>query len=289
MFAVTGITGQVGGEVARALLEAGERVRAVVRHEDKGAAWAAYGCEVAVVADATDRAGLAAALAGTSGTFLMVPPDYDPAPGFPAARTMVAAYAGALADARPGRVVALSSIGAQIDRFNLLNNAGLLEQDLVNPGVPIAFLRPAWFIENAAWDVAAAREGAIDSFLQPTDRAIDMVSVRDIGRVAAELLRGDLQERRVVELRGPRKVSPDDLAAAFSEALGRPVQAVPVARATWEARFRAEGMRHPQARMAMLDGFNEGWIEFAGEGAGIEPAVGTVDMAEVVSDLCARS
>ena len=80
---------------------------------------------------------------------------------------MVAAYAGALADARPGRVVALSSIGAQIDRFNLLNNAGLLEQDLVNPGVPIAFLRPAWFIENAV--APLWREGYRGFFLDTLD------------------------------------------------------------------------------------------------------------------------
>ena len=37
MFAVTGITGQVGGAVARALIAAGKNVRAVVRDGDKGA------------------------------------------------------------------------------------------------------------------------------------------------------------------------------------------------------------------------------------------------------------
>src|ERR1700704_4050119 len=33
---------------------------------------------------------------------------------------------------------------------------------------PVAFLRPAWFMENFAWDVARARDsGIIVSFLQP--------------------------------------------------------------------------------------------------------------------------
>ncbi|MDB5366568.1 MAG: putative NmrA-like family protein, partial [Rhodospirillales bacterium] len=49
MFAVLGITGQVGGAVARALLANGQKVRAVVRDAAKGAPWAAQGCEVAVV------------------------------------------------------------------------------------------------------------------------------------------------------------------------------------------------------------------------------------------------
>jgi NAD(P)H dehydrogenase (quinone) len=46
-------------------------------------------------------------------------------------------------------------------------------------------------MENAAWDVAGAREGRFDSYLQPLDHAIEMVSVRDIGRTAADLLRED--------------------------------------------------------------------------------------------------
>jgi NAD(P)H dehydrogenase (quinone) len=33
-------------------------------------------------------------------------------------------------------------------------------------------------------------------------------------------------------------------------------------RETWEALFRSTGMKNPEPRMVMLDGFNEGWIEF---------------------------
>ena len=40
MHAITGITGNVGGEVARALLNAGHAVRAVIRDPGKGAMWA---------------------------------------------------------------------------------------------------------------------------------------------------------------------------------------------------------------------------------------------------------
>jgi uncharacterized protein YbjT (DUF2867 family) len=40
MFVITGITGNVGGEVARNLLAAGRPVRAVVRDLSKGEAWA---------------------------------------------------------------------------------------------------------------------------------------------------------------------------------------------------------------------------------------------------------
>jgi NAD(P)H dehydrogenase (quinone) len=48
MYAITGITGKVGGELAHNLLAAGQRVRAIVRNASKGEEWAARGCEVAL-------------------------------------------------------------------------------------------------------------------------------------------------------------------------------------------------------------------------------------------------
>ena len=55
MFAVTGITGNVGGEVARNLLAAGHPVRGVVRETRKGETWATRGCDL-VEADINDAA-----------------------------------------------------------------------------------------------------------------------------------------------------------------------------------------------------------------------------------------
>lgn len=57
-------------------------------------------------------------------------------------------------------------------------------------------------------------------------------------------------------------MSPNQVAAAFAKALGREVEARLVPHERWEAIFRDQGMRHPEMRMCMLDGFNEGWIDF---------------------------
>src|SRR5690349_17513862 len=73
MFAITGITGQVGGVVARTLLREGKDVRAVVRSSDKGVAWAQQGCDV-VLADMNDACALNRAFAGTEGVFVLLPP-----------------------------------------------------------------------------------------------------------------------------------------------------------------------------------------------------------------------
>ena len=48
MYAITGVTGKVGGAVARALLADGQSVRAVVRNPEKGQVWKDQGCEIAL-------------------------------------------------------------------------------------------------------------------------------------------------------------------------------------------------------------------------------------------------
>lgn len=286
MFAVTGITGQVGGAVAEQLLATGQRVRAVVRDAERGAAWAKRGCEIAIVPDASDAAALGAALEGAKGVFLMNPPNYDPEPGFRDTRRVAAAFAEALEKSRPARAVFLSTVGAQVERFNLLNNGGIIERALRKGPVPVALLRPAWFLENAAWDLPNARKGRIHSFLQPLDHGIDMVAVRDIAAVAADLLGQTWQGTRTVELRGPGKVRPQDIADAFGRVLGAPVAVDTVPRDTWEARFRSEGMKHPEGRMAMLEGFNDDWIVF--EGGSAEQRTGTTSLDDVVRALVQR-
>jgi uncharacterized protein YbjT (DUF2867 family) len=264
MYAITGITGRIGGGVARALLAANQSVRAVVRDIGKGAAWAERGCELAV-ADMNDATTVTAAFKGVEGVFVLLPPNFDPTPGFPEARRMATAMQSALEAASPPKALFLSTIGAQATRSNLLTQLTIMEESLRELRMPITFLRPAWFVENYTWDVAAARaNGVIPSFLQPLDKPVRMVATADVIRVAATLLQETGSDQRIVELEGPRRVTPNEIAAAFSNILGRPVRAEVVPRETWEELFKSQGMKNPLPRIRMLDGFNEGWIEFEG-------------------------
>jgi uncharacterized protein YbjT (DUF2867 family) len=283
MFAITGITGKVGGEVARNLLSAKQRVRAVIRDVRKGEAWAERGCAIAL-AEMDDAAALTAAFDGAEGVFVLLPPIFDPAPGFPEARATIAAVRGAIEAAQPDKVVCLSTIGAQATQSNLLTQLGIMEQALGGLPMPVTFLRPAWFMENCSWDVAPARnQGVIASFLQPLDKAVPMVATADIGRVAAGLLQEKWIGRRVVELEGPRRVTPNAVGATFAEILGRAIQVESVRRETWEGLFRSQGMKHPGPRIQMLDGFNQGWIEFERGEAGSQK--GEVTLETVLKGL----
>jgi NAD(P)H dehydrogenase (quinone) len=286
MFAITGITGNVGGQVARNLLAANQPVRAVLRDAHKGEAWAQRGCELAG-ADINDVAALTTAFTGAEGVFVLVPPNFDPSPDFSEAHAIAAALRSALEVARPGRIVYLSTVGAQATQSNLLTQHTIIEQALRDLPTPIVFLRPAWFMENHAWDVAPAiSSGVVPSFLQPLDKKFPMVATADIARTAAELLQEKWTGRRVVELEGPHRVAPNEIAAAFTRMLGRPAKMKVVPRATWESLFKSQGMKNPTPRIQMLDGFNEGWIEFENGEAGSRK--GSVEIESVLQTLIER-
>jgi NAD(P)H dehydrogenase (quinone) len=279
MYAITGITGKVGGAVARTLLASQQRVRAVLRDESKAAAWAELGCEVAL-ASMEDADALAAAFSGAEGVFVLPPSEFDPEDGFPEARHVIHAVKDALAQAHPEKVVCLSTIGAQAEHTNLLTQRTLMEHALSNLSMPVNFLRPAWFMENFAWDVDSARhQGVIRSFLQPLDRAIPMIATADVGRVAAELLQERWAGCRAIELEAHARISPVEAARAFSRILGHPVRVEAVPRSEWETLFRSQGMRNPIHRMRMLDGFNEGWIRFETDDARVLKGKTTLDEA----------
>jgi uncharacterized protein YbjT (DUF2867 family) len=114
-----------------------------------------------------------------------------------------------------------------------------------------------------------------------------MVATADVGRVAAELLQQEWNGSRVVELEGPQRVTPNDIAAAFAKIFQHPVRAQAVPRQTWESLFKSQGMRHPTPRMQMLDGFNQGWIDFEGDEA--SRLKGQVRLEDVLRQLADRS
>jgi uncharacterized protein YbjT (DUF2867 family) len=235
-----------------------------------------------------DTEALAKAFSGAQAVFILPPSEFDPQPGYPEAQAVIECVVAALKAAMPEKVLCLSTIGADAPHDNLLSQRTMMEKALISSGMPLTILRPAWFMENALWDVSSARDaGVIQSFLQPLDKTFPMVATGDVGLVAGELIQESWRGLRIVELEGPRRVSPNDLAGAFANALGKPVRVETVPRNTWEGLFRAQGMKHPTPRMRMLDGFNESWIEFADRG--VNAIKGRLDLDAVIAALVGSS
>ncbi|SDR33726.1 Uncharacterized conserved protein YbjT, contains NAD(P)-binding and DUF2867 domains [Paraburkholderia fungorum] len=291
MYAITGVTGQVGGAAARALLDAGHAVRAVLRDESKAAQWVERGAEVAI-ASFEDADALTAAFRDTAGVFVMIAPNFAPQPGYPNAHTAAAVLTEALTKARPQRIAALSSIGAQRESgLGLITQVHILEEALAaladSTSIPTAILRPALFMENSLWDIAPSREtGVMPAFLHPVDRKFPMVATADIGRVIAQTLEQSWQGRRVIEIEGPQRYTQQEIAALLGGVLGRAVRAQAVPRDQWDALFQAQGTAWPTPRIEMIDALNSGWIDF--EDGVNERVTGATSYQTVLAELAGR-
>ena len=280
MFFVSGITGKVGGAAARKLLEDGRTVRTLARDPQKAAEWLQKGVEVRR-GDFKDAAALASALGGVEGAFLMMPPVLAPAPGFPEAKAIISSFREALRQALPPRLVLLSSVGSQQSSgVGLITTTHLMEEALKELPFPTAIIRAGSFLENYVGGLgAAAATGLYYSFFEPVNRAFPMIATADIGKEIARLMIDGWSGRKIVELGSP--VSPDDLARAMGEVLGRPVKAQAIPREQWAANLERFGMTPGTTGPyeEMLDGFNSGWIGFGVPGS--EAVAGKMTPAQV--------
>lgn len=288
MFAVMGITGNVGGAVADTLLQHGSKVRGIVRDQARAQTWKDRGVEL-VTADYDEK--LTAAFTGTEGVFAMIPPNLTPDPGFPDSVARVAAIKKAVIAAKPPRAVFLSSIGSEKPSgLGLITTTHILEQQLGDTCVPSAFLRAGSFMENILHSIPAARAtGLYFAFYQPLENPFPLVATEDIGRIGAEILLQTWQGNRFIEIAGPSYYSSNDVAAALAKALDRPVAGVAVPRETWVETMAQHGVPADRsgAYIEMLDSFNSRWIDFGVPNA--EHITGSADLLSTVKSLVTRS
>jgi len=226
MFVITGATGHTGSVAAETLLGAGKKVRVVVRDAAKAERLQALGAEV-FVADLADQTALARAVRGAAGVFLISPPDLTAQDFIAERKRLTQRQVDTLAAEQVPHVVLLSSIGAQhASGTGPILSVRNAEQQLRAAGLPATLLRAAYFVENWAGVVQAVRsDGVLPTFIAAGTRT-PMVSTVDIGKTVAQALLDGPRGVRVIELAGPSDASPNDVAAAFSRILAKPVQAV---------------------------------------------------------------
>ena len=234
MYVVLGATGHVGSATTKALLAAGQAVTAVVHDPAKGQAWRERGAEVVAV-DIHDVDALRRVLKTGRRAFLLNPPAAPSTDTDAEERETVRCLLAALDGSGLEKVVAESTMGARpgeaLGDFNVLYE---LEQGLKAQPIPCSIIRAAYYMSN--WDAqldAIRSKGEVQT-MYPADVAMPMVALADLGEEAAALLMApvDVGGTRLVE--GPARCSSADVAAAFAEALKRPVRVVVTPRDRWE-------------------------------------------------------
>ena len=263
MILVTGANGFVGGHVVRALVDAGERVRALVR--DAGGAGALDGvdCELAR-GDVTDPASLRAATEGCTTVVHLVailtgkPGDFD--------RVMTEgtrSLLDAARDAGVSRFVQMSALGtseATKDTVPYYRAKWAIEEAVRSSGLGYAILRPSFVFAPDGGALAQfariARLAPVTPVIGKGTQRLQPIWADDLARAVTLAVRRS--DDLLVEIGGPDIVDWNEFWSQLKAALGtrRPALHVPF----WFMRPQAaimERLPHPpvtrdQLRMLQL-------------------------------------
>lgn len=224
--AVFGGTGQQGGSVIDSLLSRGARVRALVRNpeSDRARALADRGVELARV-EIGDAASLAAAVQGVDAFFFMTTPDGHTLADIERETRQGIALVDAAAAAAVPHVVFSSVGGAERDsRVPHFESKRRVEEHLEKSGLPATVVRPVAFMDNFTGMGPSVEDGELVLRWPLPDRVpLQLVSVRDIGRISATFLLGAQVPGGAVEIAGD-ELTGSQIAAAFGAHAGLPAR-----------------------------------------------------------------
>ncbi len=145
---------------------------------------------------------------------------YFPDLAFPGAVEQVAAFSQVAKECGLDHIVLLSGRGE--------HHARLGEDAIKASGIDYTLVRSAWFAQN--FSEGYLRDPILDGVLPMPGGLVQepIIDIDDIADVVVAALTEDGHKGQLYEVTGPRLMSFADMAADLSEAIGRPIQHVPI-------------------------------------------------------------
>jgi len=219
--AVTGATGNSGGQVVRKLAARGIGVRALVRDRKKAAALAELpGVELAD-ADLARVETVVPALAGIERAYLATTSD-------PAMLDVQTSFIEAAKRAGVRHVVKLSGIMPELDSpFRFARMHGEVEQRLIKSGLAFTNLRAGEFM-HSYFRAVPVLQSAGELRLPMANERIASIDIDDVAECAVRALLDARHENQTYPITGPEALTMAEVAAILSEIYGKPIRYVDV-------------------------------------------------------------
>ncbi|EOD13701.1 hypothetical protein EMIHUDRAFT_445796 [Emiliania huxleyi CCMP1516] len=254
MYFVAGATGNVGSQVVRKLSESGVGVKAQTRSSTGGKVAELQrlpGVEI-VACDLMDKAGLAEALQGVKAVFLVCGNAKEQAQ-MEINVIDAAVAAGCTYLVENGTHAGYTNKDSPVEfgrhhweiEEHLAKSAGAMKWTVLHAN---------WFMSNHLGDIfGTLPNGAIVYPLKPEDKA-QLVDPRDVGDIAAQmLLDSDPSKYHGLHLMisGPDVLTWSQIAALYTEELGRPIEMATCSEPEWvAAAIKGSGFEHWLAEAA---------------------------------------
>ncbi|RCR70693.1 SDR family oxidoreductase [Larkinella punicea] len=259
---ITGATGTIGSELATQLSAKGIPFRALVRSLENAEKLAQLDGAELVVGDLNDPESLVRALDGIERAFLLTNSSEQ-------AETLQMNFVAVAQQAGVKHIVKLSQFAADLHSpVRFLRYHAAVEQKIRESGLSFTFLRPNLFMQA----LLGFRDPIVNQgkfFATAGDARISAVDIRDIAAVAVEALTMPGHVGKTYDLTGPEALTHQQMAAHFSDILGRPVLYIDVPPAHLRQALLSVGFPEWQA-----DGLIEDYAHYArGEASAVSSAI----------------
>jgi len=248
--AISTPTGKIGRVVVEELLEKGADPILMARDVRKVHDYIERGAQVRQ-GSLEDESFVRDATSGIDALFWITPPDYASSDMRGFYRRLGRNAARAVKGNNVGRVVNISSLGAELAEgtgpvTGLYDVEGLLNESAPN----IVHLRCAYFFENYLYQLESIAESQSIFLPVPGWTRTPMIATRDIARVAVKTLLDESWSGQIVrELHGAEDLTFDEAASEISEGLGRKINHVKASKEAAKASMTASGMSASVADM----------------------------------------
>ncbi|MEM7281269.1 MAG: SDR family oxidoreductase [Pseudomonadota bacterium] len=219
MLLITGATGKVGRAAGKALSESGIPFRVLVRDPQRLSLPPSESIQVAV-GDLSSPKTLETALEGVNCALLVTGNSESQ-------EVQERNFIDAAASCGVSRVVKISSMEASPTTTAVLPKLHYdIEQHTKASGMAWTFLQPNFFMQNLL--MYAEPIGKAGVFALPFGNAkAALIDVKDIGAVCAKVLQEEGHDNATYQLTGSTLQSFHDVAACFSDCLGKEVKYIP--------------------------------------------------------------
>jgi uncharacterized protein YbjT (DUF2867 family) len=225
---ITTPTGNIGGRALQQLLEAGADVSVIVRRPEK-LSDSIRGRVKIHQGSLTDVDLVTKAFTGAKAALWLTPPDHTH-PDVAAYHNELGAIAAtAIKESKIPYVVNVSSAGANLENAGPISGLRAIERLLNEAAENVVHLRPGFFMENFLQQIEPIRnDGAIYELI-PGDLPYPIISTRDIGDVAAQLLlKSNWSGHQTRGLHGPADLTFADATKILSESIGKPIKYIQI-------------------------------------------------------------
>ncbi len=245
---VLGATGQVGSAIVASLIDKGLPVKAVIRNTEKAGELKSKGAKVCI-ADYFDLDALTEAVKDGNLIFLITPEDGASDDVLGDTQDLLENYYKSIQQSNIKSLIGLSSIGAQFDKGtgNLLMS-NMLENKFSGLDINKVFIRPAYYYSNWLLSLDMVKEnGHLPSFY-PTDLEFNMISPNDVAKFIADKIENGIDQSELIEIVGPKKYSPKDIARLMGKALNREVKTQQIPKSEWSETIKSIGFSEDAAK-----------------------------------------